>query len=133
MRYMKSIALGAAVLLVISCFIPWAVIESRNITVSGIDASGTNYGKPGYFHFLLTAFFLFFHFMPRLWAKRANLSVLALNLGWAVRNFLIITACQGGECPVKKSGIWLVLITSLLMLVSGLFPDMKLKKNKNGN
>jgi hypothetical protein len=114
-------------------FYSWVVIESRNITVSGIDASGTNYSKPGYFHFFLTAFFLFFNFMPRLWAKRANLPVLALNLGWAVRNFLIITACQGGECPVKKSGIWLVLLASGLMLVSGLFPGMKLKKNKNGN
>lgn len=127
---MKWIGLGAAVLLVVSCFTPWVIIESRNITVSGIDAGGTNYGKPGYFHFLMTAFFLSFHFIPRVWAKRANLPVLALNLGWAFRNFFIISACQGGECPVKQNGIWLVLLASLLMLVSGLFPDIKLKQQK---
>ncbi|MGQ0739611.1 MAG: hypothetical protein ACT4OJ_11165 [Bacteroidota bacterium] len=133
MRYMKWIGLAAAALLVVSCFTPWVIIESRNITISGIDASGTNYGKPGYFHFFLTAFFLFFNFMPRVWAKRANLVVLALNLGWAIRNFFIITACQGGECPVKKNGIWLVLLASLLMMVSGLFPDLKLKQEKSIN
>ncbi len=125
MRYMKWIGLAAAALLVFSCFIPWVVIESRQITVSGIDARGTNYGKPGYFHFVLTAFFLIFHLIPRVWAKRANLPVVALNLGWAIRNFLFIAACHGGECPVKKSGIWLLLLASLLMLVSALFPDMK--------
>jgi len=129
MRYMKWIGLAAAVLLVVSCFTPWVFIESRGIAISGIDAGGTNYGKPGYFHFFLAAFFLFFHLVPRVWAKRANLAVVALNLGWAVRNFFIITACQGGVCPVKKSGIWLVMLASLCLFAAALFPDMKMKAN----
>ena len=130
MRYMKWIGLAAAVLLIVSCFSPWVFIESRSITVSGIDATGTNYGKPGYFHFLMAALFLLCNFVQRVWAKRMNLAITALNLGWAIRNFFVIAACQGGECPAKKSGIYLMLLASVLMLLSALFPDIKLAEEK---
>ncbi|HWR33995.1 MAG TPA: hypothetical protein VN451_10725 [Chitinophagaceae bacterium] len=125
MRYMKWMGLAVAVLMVVSCFSSWVIIESKNITVSGMDASGTNFGKPAYFHLLMTAFFLAFNFIQRLWAKRTNLIITALNLGWAIRNYLLISACAGGECPEKKSGIYLMLVASVLMLASALFPDME--------
>ena len=130
MRYMKWIGLAAALVLVVSCFTPWVFIESANITVSGVDASGTNFGKPGYFHFILAAVFLCCTFIPRIWAKRLNLLITGLNVGWAVRNIFILAACSGGECPVRKTGIWLMLLASLLMLVSALFPDMKVPEEK---
>ena len=130
MRYMKWIGLAAAVLMIVSCFTPWVFIESRNITVSGIDTTGTNFGKPGYFHFLMTFLFLAFSFIQRVWAKRINLLVTALNLGWAVRNFLIISACMGGDCPVKKSGLFGIVLASVIMLVAALFPDIKLPQDK---
>ena len=125
---MKWIGIVAALALIIACFFPWVFIESKNITVTGIDSKGTNFGKPGYFHFAMTVFFLFFHLIPKVWAKRANLLITALNLGWAIRNFIIIPGCEGGECPVKKAGIYLLLFSSVLMLVASLFPDMKLPK-----
>ena len=131
MRYMKWIGPAAAVLLIVSCFIPWVFIESRNITVSGIDATGTNFGKPGYFHLLMTAFFLICTFIQRTGAKRTNLLITALNLGWAIRNYFIISACMGGDCPIKKTGIYMMLLASILMMVSALFPDMKLPEEKN--
>ena len=127
---MKWIGLAAAVLLVVSCFTPWVFIESANITVSGVNTAGTNFGKPGYFHFVLAAVFLFCTFVPRIWAKRLNLLITALNVGWAVRNIFILAACSGGECPVRKAGIWLMLLASLVMLVSALFPDMKVPEEK---
>jgi hypothetical protein len=131
MRYMKWIGLAAAVLLTVSCFTPWIFIESKNIIISGVDATGTNYGKPGYFHFVLAAVFLLCTFMPRVWAKRLNLMVTALNLGWCLRNFFILATCSGGECPIRQTGIWLALVASVLMLVSALFPDMRVPEKKN--
>src|SRR6266487_350614 len=107
MRWMKWIGIAAAILLIISCFIPWVFIESKNITVSGIDATGTSFGKPGYFHLLTSFFFLLFSFIQKLWAKRANLLVTALNLGWAIRNYIIISTCIMGDCPLKKAGIFI--------------------------
>ncbi len=125
MRYLKWIGLAAAVALIASCFIPWVFIESRNITVTGMDSTGTNFGKPGYFHLLLTALFLVFTLLQKIWAKRTNLLITALNLGWAIRNYFMISACLGGDCPLKKTGIFLMVFSSILMMVSALLPDMR--------
>jgi hypothetical protein len=130
MRYMKWFGLAAAVLLTISCFTPWVIIESRHITVSGVDASGTNYGKPGYFHFVLVFMFLVCTVVPKVGFKRLNLFVTALNLGWAIRNFFVLSTCSGGECPARQMGLWLALMASVIMLVSALFPDMKIPAKK---
>ena len=127
MKWMKWIGLMATVLLVIGCFMPWVFIESKNIVVSGVDASGTNFGRPGYFHFIMIALFLICVMVPRIWAKRSNLLISAFNIAWAVRNFIIISACHMGECPVKKSGLYLTLLASAIMLLSSLFPDITLK------
>ena len=46
----------AGLLLLVACFLPWVTIESRGVVVSGMDAGGTSFGKPGSGHL----FFLFF-------------------------------------------------------------------------
>jgi len=130
MRYMKWIGLFAVILLIVSCFLPWVIIPSKNIVVSGVESTGTNFGKPGYNHFVLSFFFIIFHFIRRLWAKRSNLLVVALNIAWAIRNYFIISMCREGDCPEKQIGLWLVLFASVLILVAALFPDIQLKEEK---
>ena len=127
---MKWVGLFAVILLIVSCFLPWVIIPSKSIIVSGVGSTGTNFGKPGYTHFVLSFFFIVFHFVPRLWAKRCNLLVVALNIAWAIRNFFIITMCREGECPEKQIGLWLVLLASALVLIAALFPDIKLKEER---
>ncbi len=127
---MKWIGLLIVGLLIASCFTPWVVIESKSIIVSGVDATGTNFGKPGYIHFVLSSFFIVFHLIPKVWAKRWNLLVVALNIAWAIRNYFIISACRDGECPEKQTGLYLVLISSVLLMVSAMFPDVKMTEEK---
>jgi hypothetical protein len=124
MKLMKWMGAFSAVMLVIACFCTWVFIPSRDIVVSGIRSEGTNFGKPAYFHFLMVALYLFLHFKKTLWAKRLNLVVPALNMAWAIRNYLMVTMCRGGECPEIRVSIWLVVASSLLMLLAALFPDM---------
>jgi len=128
MRWMKWIGILSAILLVVSCYTAWVFIPSKQLTVSGVDASGTNFGKPGYFHFVMAAIYIVFTLIPKVWSQRSNLLICAFNLAWAIRNFIIIPACQMGECPEKKQGLYLTLIASVLMLVASLFPDIKLKQ-----
>ena len=130
MRWMKWTGVASCLLLITSCFLPWVFIEFKNITVSGIEATGTNFGKPGYFHFIMSFIFLLFTFTPKVWAKRSNLLITALNLGWAIRNYFIISACEMGECPIKKMGIYILIPASVVMLASAMFPDVKLKEEK---
>jgi hypothetical protein len=130
-RYVKWTGLAASVLLIICCFSPWVFIKSKELVVSGIDATGTNFGKPGYFHLIMAFLFIVLLFTPRVWAKRLNLFVTAINFAWAIRNYFIISMCRGGECPDKQSGIYLIVLASLLMLIAALLPDMKLPGEKN--
>jgi len=130
MHRMKWIGVVVCLVLVVACFFPWVIIESKNITISGIDAAGTNYGKPGYFHLGMSILFLLFSFIQKVWSKRINLLVTALNVAWAIRNYFIISACEMGDCPLKKAAIYLLFPLSLLMLLSAMFPDMKLPEEK---
>jgi hypothetical protein len=132
MRYMKWIGLGAAILLIVACFLPWVVIESHHITISGVDSTGTKFGKPGYLNLVLVALFLVFHFTPKLWAKRANLLIVGFNTAWVIRNFFLIAVCRGGECPERKLGLYMIMLASLLMLLSALFPEMEEREIKKG-
>jgi hypothetical protein len=128
---MKWIGLAAAITLIIACFMIWITLPSKNITVTGIDAGGTNVGKPGYFHFICAFFFLSFLLIPRVWAKRANLFVAPINFAWAVRNYFIVASCRAGECPEKHVAVYLILVASALMLAAALFPDLPAKRTNS--
>jgi hypothetical protein len=122
MRYSTGLGIAAVLLLVIACFMPWVLIPSKQLVISGMDASGTRYGKPGYLHLLLGFFYLIFTLIPAVWAKRFNLLVVAFNLAWTLRNFLILSLCRGGECPERQAGLYLLAMAGVLMLVAALFP-----------
>lgn len=122
----------AGLLLMIACFLPWVTIESRGIVVTGMDSGGTSFGKPGSGHLFFLFFYFLFLIVPRIWAKRANLIVVALNAAWCLRNFLIIGSCSGGICPERAFGFYLLLIASFLMLVAGLFTELKPSARREG-
>jgi hypothetical protein len=130
---MKWIGFLATAALVIACFYPWVFIESKNYVVSGVAAENIRLGKPAYFHFLMAAIYLVLNFIPRVWAKRWNLLIAALNLAWAIRNYLLISGCSAGECPEKKWALYTVLVSSLLMLIAALFPKITLAKEPGMN
>jgi len=129
---MKWIGVLSTAGLIIACFYPWVFIESENISITGMSAAILKLGKPAYFHFLMAGFYLFFHFTARIWAKRWNLLVAALNLAWAIRNFFLVSACAAGECPQKKWGLYLLLISSVFMMLAALFPKITLKDEGHG-
>jgi hypothetical protein len=126
MRWMKWLGVAAALMLVIACFMEWVYIVSKKITVTGFESTGTHFGKPGAIHLILSILFILFSLIPRLWAKRANAAVAALNVGWAIRNYLLISACSGGECPEKQIALYLLLICSAAMMIASWFPDIKI-------
>ncbi len=127
---MKWVGLIAVIVLVVACFLPWIYIDSIATTVTGVDPKGTFFGKPGYFHLILAVCFTVFTFLQKIWAKRLNLAVAAINMAWAVRNFILLSACAAGECPQKLTGIYLVFFSSLLLLLASFFPDMEIPSNE---
>jgi hypothetical protein len=118
MRVKFVLAFIGIAVLIAACFLPWMIIESRNITVTGMDTAGTKFGKPGYFHLLWTSIFLVFLLIPKVWAQRAAVGVAAFNIAWAIRNFLIIPMCQMGECPEREIGLYLLMVAAFVMFVA---------------
>ena len=123
MNKTSFLGLLAAILLIVACFYPWVNIPANQCVISGVDGGCSNYGKPGYLHFFFSSLYILFLFIARVYAKRLNLMVGALNLAWAIKNFLVIgNRCEGGECPVKEWGIYAVLIASTIMMLAALCP-----------
>ena len=117
-------------MLIFGCFMPWMRIEDPAITISGVDTTGTRYGKPAIAHFVFAAFILIFAFIPRVWTQRINLLFAALNLAWGLRNFILVPSCDGGVCPDRLPGLYLVLLSAIFILVATLFPkELQSKTN----
>ena len=126
---MKWAGLAAAIALILSCFFIWIIIPSKGIVVTGIDSTGTNFGKPGYLTLIFASIFLVLHLTPRIWAKRTNVIIAAFNLAWAIRNFYLMSICPGGDCPDRQIALFVMLGSSILLLIASLFPDIKLKES----
>jgi hypothetical protein len=127
-KYLTKIGFAACILLVISCFLPWAYYGDLDQNFTGFYSWHNNYGKPGYFLVLLTIVIFIFMLMPKIWAKRANLFLSALTVGYAIKSYILFTGCYNAYCPEKRIGIYLMFLSALLMLVCSAFPDLKLEE-----
>lgn len=129
MHWLKWVTIAAALAVIGSCFFPWVIVESRDIVITGIDARGTNYGKPGYMNLLFTGMFFVFSLIPRLWASRINVFLATLNFAWSLRNFIILPRCEGGECPEMKMALIIVFIGSIVMLLGTVFTPVATRED----
>jgi len=128
MKYSQRIGILATFALMGVCFLPWAYIASKQITVSGFYAVGTNFGKPGLFNFAMCVIMLVLFAVPAVWSKRTNVFIAALNFAWSVRNYLLVSSCMMGECPEKKPGLFILIFLSAVILVMSLLPKLEVKK-----
>lgn len=128
MKYSNYIGIIAALAIVAVCFMPWVYIPFIQTTVTGMSADKTNLGRPGIMNIILCIVAVALFIIPQIWAKRINIFMSIFNLAWSVRNFLLITQCELGECPEKKSGIYLLLLLSAVLLLMTFLPPDPLKK-----
>lgn len=117
---MKWFSLAAAAVLIMSCYNTWVIVGSKQIQISGVHASGTTFGKPGYFNLSLTAVYIVLTLIPRLWAKRVNIFVATINLAWVLRNYLLLSRCEAGECPEKQTFFYVYMLAGICMFIGAL-------------
>lgn len=128
MKYSNYLGVVAALGMIVSCFLPWVHIASLDITLNGVNGHVTerlDFGRQVYpqtfFALLMSVFFI----VPRIWAKRTNLLVGAIQISWTIKNYIVFTMCREGECPEKKIGISLLLVFSAVAFLSALLPKLK--------
>lgn len=116
----------AALLLILSCFLPWVHFNSVHETFTGFHvtpfANGTYYGRAGIFISVLTLIVFILMFVNRAWVKGANLFIAALIFAYAIRTYLVFTASLFPGEVTRKPGIFFILIFSLILLLTTLFP-----------
>lgn len=126
-KLLHRIGLIACIALVISCFFPWAYFADIKQTFTGFYSYQNQYGKPGKFLTLIAIVSFVLMLLPKIWAKRTNLFVCALNIGYAVKTYILFASCYDTYCPELKPAIFVMMVSVILMMVAAIFPDLKLK------
>ena len=129
MKYSNYIGVLAAIALIIACFLPWAYYPDLNKNFTGFFSEQNRYGKPGKALVFFAVFTIVLFIVPKVWAKRLNMVIAALALAFSVRCFMLFSACYSGICPEKQIGIYLIITTSVLMIIASVLPYMKLKES----
>ena len=131
MKYSQYIGIVVAIALVVICTLPWVYIPSLQIYLMGINGKASaelNFGSQIKSHGFLATIMIICFFVSKIWSKRLNVFLGAVNLSWAFKNFLIFTMCRGGECPEKQPAIYLLVVFAAIMFIMTLLPKLDVKK-----
>lgn len=125
MKFYKQIGVAASLLLVISCFLPWAYYPDLHLSFNGFFSEKEIYGKPGKVFIFFAACSVILIFIEKIWAKRTLIFITAFNLGYLIRTYILFTTCYNAFCPRKEYGLYLLILSSIVLMIVSFFPDLK--------
>jgi hypothetical protein len=135
-RILHWLGIVACLALIISCFLPWGYYADSQIAneadrvFTGFYSYKQYYGKPGIIFSFFAFMILGFMFLPKVWAKRANLFMSAFMLAYAIRTFIVFGSCYNNYCPQKLFGLYLMLGCTIIMMLASAFPNVNLSDKK---
>jgi hypothetical protein len=132
-KYLHWIGIAACVTLVACCFLPWVYYADINQSFTGFYSYQNQYGKPGKFLIFFAVLVFVFMFIPKIWAKRTNLFACAFTVAYAIKTFILFSSCYNNYCPQKLSGLYLMLGCTVIMLLTSMFPNVKLMDKKTAS
>ena len=131
MKYYKWIGWLAGLLLIVSCFMPWVYYGDLNKSFTGFFSEQNIYGKPGIFFTFIAAVSILLISIDKVWAKRTCIFFSALNIGYLIKTYILFTSCYNAYCPEKRLGLYLVMLSSVVLLIVSIFPDVKIADKEN--
>lgn len=124
-RYSKWMALLAFITLTAACFLPWTYHADLGKVFTGFFSEKNSYGKPAKFLLLLGGMTALISFVPTLWLKRASLFFAGVNFAYALKTFLMYGSCYRGYCPEKQAGLYIMLASVGVLMLTTMFPEGK--------
>ncbi len=109
---------------------PLVIIDSQHLVITGWKSVGTSFGQPGRFFAYIGGLSFILFLLPYLWAKRFNVALGALLIAWAFRNFMVLSACQMGDCPQKQWTLYACIIISIGILIMTFLPKINISKSE---
>ena len=131
MKYYKWIGWCSSVLLIVSCFIPWAYYADLNKNFTGFFSEQNIYGKPAMFFIFFAIVSILLIYLDTIWAKRTHIFLAALNIGYLIKTYILFTSCYNAYCPEKKFGLYMLILSSVALMIVSIFPDMKVLKSND--
>jgi hypothetical protein len=128
MKYSQWYGIVAALLLVGASFMPWAYFPDLGKEFTGFFSEMNRYGRPGKILVLFSAVMILLFLVPKVWAKRTNIVVAGMTLAFAIKCYILYTACYRGICPEKRIGIFLILLAAGIAMLASLLPDLPVKQ-----
>jgi hypothetical protein len=128
MKYTQTIGIIASLIVIVCSFLPWSIVVSEQITISGFDTKGTRFGKPGLFLNFFTIIVIVLFLIPAIWAKRTNIFIGAIVFTWSLRNYILVSTCLMGECPVKQPALYALVLASGVVMLMTLLPKLNSPK-----
>jgi hypothetical protein len=129
-KILHWVGVAAAIALIIVCFMPWVYYADINETFTGFYTFKNNYGKPGKLLLVVGIGGLIFMLMPKVWAKRINLFLSALGVGYAIKTYILYTSCYSAYCPQKLWGIYVMMIATVVLMIASVFPNLRIEEKK---
>jgi hypothetical protein len=128
LKHSQTIGLVAALAIIGICFMPWVTIASKDLVISGMNAKGTDFGTPGKVNLFFSVIMAVFFALPKVWAKRTNVFISALNFSWSIKNYIVLTTCMMGICPEKQLAIIALVAASGICMLMTFFPKIDVNK-----
>jgi len=118
MQSMRWLSILTAAIIITACFFTWVSVDTKNFFIGGFFSSANSrFGQPGILHTAFCSIIILFLLINKVWSVRTAFFVSAFNVAWAIRNYIVISACSGGVCPEKHTGLYTTLIGSILLLI----------------
>ncbi len=133
MKYYKLIGFSACILLVISCFLPWAFYADLQKSFTGFYSEQNIYGKPGKVFIFFAVASAILIFLDKIWAKRTLIFFAALNIGYLIKTYVLFTTCYAAECPKKEYGLYLLMLSCILLAIVSVLPNLKIQETQPGS
>jgi len=128
MKYTQTIGIIAALVVLLCSFLPWSIVVSEQISISGFETKGTRFGKPGLVLNFFTIISIILFLIPAIWAKRTNIFIGAIVFSWSIRNYILVSTCLMGECPEKQPALYALVIASGIVMLMTLLPKLNSTK-----
>lgn len=126
MQSIRWLSVLVAAMIITACFFTWVSVEQRDFFVSGFYSSANSrFGEPGILHLAFSIIYILLVLLNKIWSIRTAFFAAAFNIGWAIRNYVVISACNGGICPEKHTALYVILVGSILLIA--LIPFIRVK------
>ena len=113
-----------ALLLIGFAFLPWIHVAAHNLTLTGVNDMGSDYGPRGRGQIYFAVISLIMILVGRNWSMLFAIVIAAINVAFAASHFYVYR-CYGGICPEKLPGLYLSVIGSLALLIFLLYAPVR--------